>query len=67
MIKCWSSTQPSISLCSREAEYDGVVKAAGIALGHESSMADMGMTAEVRVWTDSSAAVGICGMSGHGF
>ena len=29
-------------------------------------MADMGMTAKVRVWTDSSAAVGICGRSGLG-
>ncbi len=49
-----------------EVEYYGVVKAAGIALGHQSLMADMGMTAKVRVWTDSSAAVGICGRSGLG-
>ena len=66
LIKSWSSTQPSISLSSGEAEYYGVVKAAGIALGHQSLMADMGMTARVRVWTDSSAAVGICGRSGLG-
>ena len=33
LIKSWSSTQPSISLSSGEAEYYGVVKAAGIALG----------------------------------
>ena len=65
-IKGWSSTQPSISLSSGEAEYYDVVKAAGIALGHQSLMADMGMTAKVRVWTDSSAAVGICGRSGLG-
>ena len=64
LIKSWSSTQPSISLSAGEAEYYGVVKAAGIALGHQSLMADMGMTARVRVWTDSSAAVGICGRSG---
>ena len=62
LIKTWSSTQPSISLSSRE----GVVKAAGIALGHQSLMADMGMTAKVRVWTDSSAVAGICGRSGLG-
>ena len=61
LIKSWSSTQPSISLSSGQAGYYGVVKAAGIALGLQSLMADMGMTARVRVWTDSSAAVGICG------
>lgn len=66
LIKSWSSTQPSISLSSGEAEYYGVVKATGIALGHQSLMAEMGMAAKVRVWTDSSAAVGICGRSGLG-
>ena len=59
MIESWSSTQLSISLCSGEAEYYGVVKAAGIALGHQSLMAEMEMSANVRLWTDSSAAVGI--------
>ena len=66
MIRSWSSTQPSISLSSGEAEYYGVVKAAGIALGHQSLMADLGMTAKVRAWTDASDAVGICGRSGLG-
>ena len=61
LIKSWSSTQPSISLSSGEAEYYGVVKAAGIVLGQQSLMADMGMAAKVRAWTDSSATVGICG------
>ena len=42
------------------------VRSAGIALGHQSLMADMGMTAKVRVWTDSSAAVGIGERSGLG-
>ena len=51
-------------MSSGEAEYNGVVKAAGIALGHQSLMAEMGMSANVQVWTDSSAAVGICGSSG---
>ena len=66
LLKTWSSTQPSISLSSGEAEYYGVVKAAGIALGQQSLMADLGMKANVRVWTDSSAAIGICGRSGLG-
>ena len=66
LIQSWSSTQPSISLSSGEAEYYGVVKAAGIALGHQLLMADVGMYASVRCWTDSTAAVGISGRSGLG-
>ena len=66
LIKSWSSTQPSISLSSGEAEYYGVVKASGIALGQQSLMRDLGMEVKVRVWTDSSAAMGICGRSGLG-
>ena len=57
LLKSWSSTQPSISLSSGEAEYYGVVKASGIALGQQSLMADLGMKVGVRVWTDSAAAV----------
>ena len=66
LLKSWSSTQPSISLSSGEAEYYGVVKAAGIAIGHQSLMQDLGIKVGVRVWTDSSAAMGICGRSGLG-
>ena len=66
LLKSWSSTQPSISLSSGEAEYYGVVKASGIALGQQSLMADLGIKVGVRVWTDSAAAVGICGRSGLG-
>jgi hypothetical protein len=66
VIKTWSSTQPSISLSSGEAEYHGVVKAAGLALGQQSLMRDLGIDVRVRVWTDSNAAIGICGRSGLG-
>ena len=66
LLKSWSSTQPSISLSSGEAEYYGVVKATGIAIGQQSLMSDLGMDIQVRAWTDSSAAIGICGRSGLG-
>ena len=66
LLKTWSSTQPSISLSSGEAEYYGGFKAAGIAIGQQSLMQDMGIQVGVRVWTDSSAAMGICGRSGLG-
>ena len=60
MLNAWRSLvekleqhPPSISLSSGEAEYYGVVKATGIALGQQSFMRDLGMAVDVRVWTDS--------------
>ena len=35
-IRSWSSTQPSVTLSSGEAEFYGLVKAAGAGLGHQS-------------------------------
>ncbi len=66
LIKSWSSTQQSVALSSGEAEFYGVVKAAGIALGYRSLMEDLGVQLEVRVWTDSTATIGICGRQGLG-
>ena len=66
VLRTWSSTQASISLSSGEAEFYGVVRAAGAALGHQSLMEDMGYKLPVRVWTDSSAAMGVCHRQGLG-
>ena len=65
-LKTWSSTQPSVTLSSGEAEFYGVVKAAGAALGQQSLLRDLNCDLPVRVWTDSSAALGICSRSGLG-
>ena len=65
-LKTYPSTQPTISLSSGEAEFYGVVRAAGAALGQQSLFADLGTPLEVRVWTDSSAAIGICSRQGLG-
>lgn len=65
-IRTWSSTQPSVTFSSGEAEFYGLVKAAGAGLGHQSIMRDFGLTTPVRVWTDSSAALGISTRSGLG-
>ena len=64
LIKSWSATQGLVSLSSGEAEFYGVTKASGIALGMKSLMRDLGAILPVRVWTDSSATVGICGRHG---
>ena len=66
VIRTWSSTQPSVTLSSGEAEFYGLVKAAGAGLGHQSLMQDFGLKTPVRVWTDSSAAIGISTRSGLG-
>ena len=65
-IRTWSSTQPSVTLSSGEAEFYVLVKASGAGLGHQSLMRDLGLNLPVCVWTDSSAALGIATRSGLG-
>jgi hypothetical protein len=65
-IKHWSSTQSGISLSSGEAEFNGVVRGAGQALGYQSFLRDLGVELPIRLWTDSSAAIGICSRQGLG-
>ena len=65
-IRTWSSTQPSVTLSSGEAEFYGLVKASGAGLGHQSLLCDMDLDMPVCVWTDSSAALGIATRSGLG-
>ena len=62
LIKSWSTTQAPISLSSGEAEFYGVVKA----VGYQAMMEDLGLKMAVRVWTDSTATMGICGRRGLG-
>ena len=66
VIKSWSSTQTSVSLSSGESEFYGVVKAGGISLGYQALLRDVGIRLPVRVWTDSTATIGICGRQGLG-
>ena len=65
-VKSWSSTQSSVALSSGEAEFNGVVRGSGIGLGCQSLMRDLGVELPIRVWTDSSAAIGICTRQGLG-
>ena len=66
LIKSWSSTQASVSLSSGESEFYGVVKAGGVSLGYQALLRDLGLDLPVRVWTDSTATIGICGRQGLG-
>ena len=65
-MKHWSSTQASIALSSGEAEFAGVLRGAGQGLGFQSLLRDLGVEVPLRVWTDSSAAIGICSRQGLG-
>jgi len=65
-LKAWSSTQPTVSLSSGEAEFYGLVKASGIGLGFKALLEDLGRDLPVTVWTDSSAAIGVVGRQGLG-
>ena len=66
ILKTWSATQASLALSSGEAEFYGVVEGAGIGLGQSALFKDIGVAIPLRVWTDSSAAIGICGRQGLG-
>ena len=51
-IKTWSSTQTGVSLSSGEAEFNGVVRGAGVGLGYQSLLKDLGV--DLPVWTTRS-------------
>ncbi len=65
-LKHWSSTQASVTLSSGEAEFHGLVKAAAVSLGQQALLQDLGVEVKIRLWTDSSAAVGITSRQGLG-
>ena len=65
-MKHWSSTQSSTALSSGGAEFGGVIRGAGQGLGYQSLRKDVGGELLLRVWTDSSAAIGICSWQGLG-
>ena len=66
VVKHWSRTQATRALSTAEAEYYAVVTGAAEGLGMQSMMADLGVTAQVRVWTDSNAAKAIASRRGLG-
>ena len=66
LLKHWASTQKAITLSSGEAELGGVVRGTCEGLGLVSLAKDLGVALQLEVYTDSSAAVGICRRSGLG-
>ena len=65
-LKTYSQTQETMALSSGETEFYGIVKAAAMGLGMRGLMEDLGMTVEIQVNTDSSAAKSITSRKGAG-
>ena len=66
VVKHWSRTQATRELSTAGVEYYAVVTGAAEGLGMQSMMADLGVTTQVRVWTDSNAAKAIASRRGLG-
>ena len=66
IIKAWSTTQTTVALSSGEAELSGIVKGATQAIGLRSPAHDLGMTHDLHLFTDATAAIGICRRRGLG-
>ena len=66
LIRHWSTTQSVVALSSGEAELVGIVKGSAQGLGAQSLAADLGFEISVDVYSDASAAVGICRRRGLG-
>ena len=65
-VKHWSITQTTIALSSGEAELGGICRGASIALGLQSLARDLGIDLKVKIFTDATAAIGICRRRGLG-
>ena len=65
-IRHWSSTQTTLALSSGEAELGGICKGATMGMGLRSVAADLGITYDVHLLTDATAATGMTRRLGIG-
>ena len=65
-VKHWSRTQKAQALSSGETEYYAMVTGCAEGLGLQALAEDLGWKAEVRLWTDSSAAKAVANRRGLG-
>ena len=66
VVKVWSTTQATIALSSAEAELIAAVRGAAEGLAMKSILSDLGEECSLRIFLDSSAAIGICRRTGVG-
>ena len=65
-IKHLSVTQSTVALSSGEAELGGICRGASIGLGLQSLASDLGISLDLEILTDATAAIGICRRRGLG-
>ena len=65
-LKSWSSTQATIAMSSREAEYHALVKASAKAIGMKSLAKDFLWDCDVRIWIDATAAKSVASRTRFG-
>ena len=65
-VKHWSKTQTAVCLSSGEAELRGIGDGLAQALGLQSIARDLGMTWQINMFTDATAAIGIAQKRGMG-
>ena len=66
ILKSWSVTQNTIALSSGEAEFYAMVKAGSQGLGMRAMCNDLGITSNVKIITDATAARGMVQRKGLG-
>ena len=66
LIKHWSLTQSYVTLSSAESELNGICRGASTSLGLRTIAQDLGLTWDVTLLTDASAAIGVCRRRGLG-
>ena len=65
-IKHWSNTQTTVCLSFGEAELRGIGDGLAQAIGLQSSARDLGMSWQIDMYTDATAAIGIARRRGMG-
>jgi hypothetical protein len=65
-LKTWSKTQTVIALSTGEAELAAIVKGSTEALGIKSLLEDFGISVNLTICSDASAAIGMVGREGLG-
>ena len=59
-IKHWSVTQSTVALSSGETELGGICRGASIGLGLQELANDLGISLDLEILIDATAAIGIC-------
>ena len=66
MLKAWSKTITTLALSSGESELAALAKGAAEGMGVESILGDFGISVDIEIHSDATAAIGIASRQGLG-